>query len=731
MNRRHFLTLSLLSCGSLALGCSVTSPHASFHQQQDQTFAVNAWIRIHPDNTVTLVVDRVEMGQGVMTALPMLIAEELEVDIAQVSVVFAPVDEAYQNAQLGGQITGQSSSIRAAWQPLREAGASARLLLCTAAAQQWRVEAQSCVAQAGFVRHTGSGNKLPYAALLQVASTLPLPQHIRLKPANEFHTIGQSIPRLDAAAKVDGSAEFGLDIVRPNMQIAVVVRCPVRGGTVTSFEYPGTLESLHVRQVVEIPQGIAVVADDYWHARQAANQVQVVWDEGALATVNSEDIAQQQRALAEDSGDAVWSQGDVEEGMAAAPIQLSAEYALPYLAHTTMEPMNCTALITEDHCELWAPTQAPEVAQHIAAQITGFDKANIQVHTPFLGGGFGRRTIQDYVSEAVEIALLQPGVPIKLVWSREDDIRNDHYRPATTHRLQAGVTVQGDVLAWYHHIVGPSILAQLAPALLAPKLDWMPHFMNAFSGSIVSYALKHWTEDVTSVEGAAPLRYDIANVSVEYTHHDVGLPVGFWRSVGHSYNAFVVESFVDEMAHAMGQDPYVLRRKLLRPYPRALAVLDQVAALAKWHETPAPGHFLGIAQHAAFDSYVAQVAEVSVEGKQIKVHRVSCVIDCGIAINPDIVKAQMEGAIVFGLSAALKGHITLTNGRVSQSNFHDYPVLRMSEMPDIEVFIVASEAAPAGVGEPGTPPIAPALANAVFAATGKRLRQLPLDLSAA
>jgi len=726
MKRRHFLKLSLLSCGSLALGCSAGNPHVLFQQQQDQTFTVNAWIRIHPDNSVTLVVDRVEMGQGVMTALPMLLAEELEVDPTQVRTVFAPVDAVYQNARLGSQLTGQSSSVRAAWQPLREAGASARILLCQAAAIQWQVDVDRCLAQQGFVVNQIHGDKLPYAALLTLASTLPLPENIRLKSA-PFNTLGRSIPRLDVQAKVDGSAIFGLDNVLPKMQIAVVVRCPVRGGTVRTLDKPA--EMPNSQQILQIPQGIAVLAKDYWHARQAANQLQVAWDEGPLATLSSDDITQQQQTLVRQTGDEVWSVGEVEAALASAPTQLEAEYAVPYLAHATMEPMNCTALVTDDHCELWAPTQSPELAQQVAAQITGFDKANIHVHTLFLGGGFGRRIIQDYVAEAVEIAMRQLNIPIKVVWSREDDIQNDHYRPATRHRLRAGIDAQGTLVAWSHHIVGPGILVQLAPDLLAPKLDWMPNFLNAWSGSVLSYALKNWTEDPYSIEGAAPLQYGVRHANVTYTHHDVGLPVGFWRSVGHSYNAFVVESFIDEIALAMAQNAYTLRRTLRNGDLRALTVLDEAAALGRWGQPLAPGHFLGMAQHEAFGSYVAQVAEVSVQQGRIQVHRVACVVDCGIVIHPDTVKAQMEGSIVFGLSAALKGNITLRNGKVEQSNFHDYPILRMSEMPEIEVLIIHSQSSPGGVGEPGVPPIAPAVANAVFAATGKRLRTLPLTLS--
>ncbi len=724
MKRRSFLKLGVGSGGCLVLGVSLSQRLLAENKQR--VLEPNAWIRIYPDNSIRLVVDRVEMGQGVMTALPTLIAEELDVDPSSVKLEFAGVDKAYINPTNRSQVTGRSSSIREAWLPLREAGAAARMILIEAAAKTWKVDATECIAVDGYIRHK-SGKQQTYGDFVQAASGIPMPKKLQLKSHKDFKWIGRSLPRLDALAKATGSAKYGMDVILPDMLIAVVIRCPVRFGRLKTYAIKKTMEELRLSQIMVIPQGLALLASNYWHARQAAKYIDIDWDEGSFANANTENFKHQQRKHLRKNGATVSAKGDTQLIINFGKKTLEAYYELPYLAHATMEPMNCTVIVNKKTCEIWVPTQAPQHSQFVAHKITGLDKKNISVHTTFLGGGFGRRGETDFVAEAVEIAQQMPGTPIKLVWSREDDMQNDYYRPASSHRLRAAMKENGLPLAWYHHIVGPGILVQNMPRLMAPKLGWLPDFLEDVTEDFTRYAMKNWTNDPTSTEGASPLQYAIENTRIEYTHHDPGLPVGFWRSVGSSYNAFVVESFMDEIAHAGGRDTYELRKHLLKNHARARAVLDKVAELANWGQGKTTYH-LGIAQHYSMQTYVAQVAQVSVQGQKIKVHKVFCVVDCGYTINPDIVVSQMESSIVFGLSAALYGAITLHNGKVQETNFADYPLLRMDAMPEIEVFIMPSTHAPTGVGEPGTPPIAPAVANAVFAATGRRLRSLPLRL---
>ncbi len=711
--------------GCLVFGMSFSS--SLFVQDKPSNFEPNAWIRIYPDNNIRLVVDRAEMGQGVMTALPTLIAEELDIAPTHVTLEFAGVDKAYINPTNRSQVTGRSSSIRDAWHPLREAGAAARMVLIEAAAKTWNVNAADCIAVEGYIRHN-SGKQQTYGDFVQLAARIPIPKTIILKDKKNFKWIGHSIPRVDALPKATGKAEFGIDIILPNMLIAVVIRCPVRFGKLKSYQTEKSLEELHLVQIIVIPQGLALIATNYWHARQAAKHVEIEWEEGSFAKANTDNLKKKQQELLKKNGDTVSSKGDAQLIINFGKKTLEAYYQLPYLAHATMEPMNCTAIVNQGSCEIWVPTQAPQHSQFVAHKITGIRQKYIQVHTTFLGGGFGRRGETDFVAEAVEIAKQLPGTPIKLVWSREDDMQNDFYRPASSHRLRAAMKENGLPLAWYHHIVGPGILVQNLPNLMAPKLGWLPDFLEDVTEDFTRYAMKNWTNDPTSTEGASPLQYNIENSKIEYTHHDMGLPVGFWRSVGSSYNAFVVESFMDEIAHEVGRDSYEIRKELLQKNTRALAVLDKVAEISAWGKNITP-YSLGIAQHYSMNTYVAQVVEVSVLKQQIKVHRVFCVVDCGYVINPDIVVSQMESSIVFGLTAALYGEITLDNGQVKESNFDTYPLLRMDEMPEIEVYIMPSSHAPTGVGEPGTPPIAPAVANAIFAATGIRLRSLPLKLT--
>lgn len=702
--RRNILKAGAAVGGGLLIGFYLPGAQrlAQAADASPALFAPNAWIRVGADDTVTIMLDKSEMGQGVMTALPMLVAEELEVDWARVRVETAPADKAYTNPLLGMQGTGGSTSVRSSWVGLRKAGATARELLVSAAAQTWGVKEEACHAEQGAVLHPASGRRLSYGALADKAATLPVPAEAFLKDPKDFKIIGKSLPRLDCADKVNGAAVFGTDVKIPAMLTAMVARCPVFGGKVRSFDGTRALGVKGVRQVLQIGSGVAVVADGSWAAQQGVAALSVQWDEGPNAGLDTAAIGKTFAELAHKPGVEAKNRGDAAKAMQGAAKKIEAVYEVPFLAHATMEPMNCTAHVRRDGCDLWVPTQGQTNAQRTAAQITGLPPEAIKVHTTFLGGGFGRRFEQDFVAEAVELSKAV-GAPVQLLWSRENDMQHDFYRPATYNRFSAGLDRHGQPVAWTHRIVGPSIMARVFPGMVKGGID------------------------PTSVEGAANLPYAIPNLHVDYAMHDTGIPVGFWRSVGSSQNAFVTECFLDELAAATAKDPYQFRRELLRDAPRHKGALELAAATAGWSKPVAKGISRGIAVHESFGSYVAQVAEVSVsKDGHIKVHRVVCAVDCGMVVNPDIIKAQMESAIVFGLTAALKGEITIKNGRVEQSNFHDYPLLRIDEMPEIVVAIVPSQENPGGVGEPGTPPIAPAVANAVFKATGKRLRRLPL-----
>jgi isoquinoline 1-oxidoreductase beta subunit len=702
--RRTFIKAGTAVGGGLLIGFYLPGADrlAAADEVLPASFEPNAWIRIGKDGQVTIIVDKSEMGQGVMTALPMLVAEELEVDLAGIHTEFAPVGAAYVNPLIGLQLTGGSTSVRSSWERLRKAGATGRQMLVAAAAKTWGVKEDACRAEHGAVVHTATGRRLTYGVLAEKAATLPVPQEVALKASKDFRIIGKPTPRLDTPIKVNGRAGFGLDVQIPGMLIAAVVRCPVFGGKLAGFEKGHAMAVPGVRQVVAIDSGVAVVANNFWAAKQGAAALTVRWDEGPLARTSSADISKTYARLSRSPGLVANSRGDAAKALKGAPHRIEAVYEVPYLAHATMEPMNCTAHVRPDGCDVWAPTQSQGMAQQTAARITGLPPDSIRIHTTFLGGGFGRRAEQDFLAEAVQISKAV-GAPVKVVWTREDDMRHDFYRPATYNVLHAGLGRDGMPVAWTHRIVGPSIMSRVFPSRVKNGID------------------------PTSVEGAANLPYGVPNLHVDYVRHESGVPVGFWRSVGSSQNAFVTEGFVDELAHAAKQDPFEFRRRLLADSPRHKAVLELAAAKAGWGSPLPKGVARGIAVAEAFGSFVAEVAEVSVghDGK-VKVHRVVCAVDCGTAVNPDTVKFQMEGSIVYGLTAALKGAITIKNGRVEQGNFPDYPLLRMDEMPRVEVYIVPSEEALGGVGEPGVPPIAPAVVNAIFAATGKRIRRLPI-----
>ncbi|MBS1246353.1 MAG: aerobic-type carbon monoxide dehydrogenase, large subunit CoxL/CutL-like protein [Proteobacteria bacterium] len=700
--RRRFLKVSAVAGGGLLIGFHLPlANRAGAAEAAGKDFAPNAWIRIDANDTVTLRVASSEMGQGVYTAIPMLLAEELECDWARIKVEMAPADKAYTNPLIGQQLTGGSTAVRAFWTPLRQAGAVGRELLTRAAAETWKVKIDECRAENGVVLHKTSQRKARYGELAAKAATLPVPTEVFLKEPGEFKLIGKSTPRLDTPLKVNGSAVFGMDVKLPGLLTAVVARCPVFGGKPKKFDATKAKSVPGVRQVLSIHSGIAVVADSFWAAKLGRDALVVEWDEGATAKLDSAAIRQQLEQALKKKGVNARNIGDAAKALKAAAKRIEAVYEAPYLAHACMEPMNCTVVVKKDSCDLWVPTQNQSGTQFVAAQITGLPPEKVKVHTTFLGGGFGRRSEQDFVAEAVQLAMAT-GAPVKLMWTREDDMHHDYYRPATLNRLSAALDKDGMPLAWRHDIAGGSIFSRVFPASIKNGID------------------------NTSVEGAANLPYAIPNLQVTWVMENGVVPLGFWRSVGSSQNAYITECFLDEVAAAAGKDPYEFRRALLAKHPRHLGVLELAAQKAGWG-TPLPaGRTRGIAVAEAFGSYCAQVAEVSVERGQVRVLRVVCAIDCGMVVNPDTVVAQMESGIVYGLTAALKGEITIKNGRVEQGNFNDYPLLRLDEMPEIEVHIVKSAEHPGGVGEPGTPPIAPAVANAVFAATGKPVRKLPI-----
>jgi isoquinoline 1-oxidoreductase subunit beta len=668
-------------------------------------FAPNAFIRIDRDGTVTFIVNKSEMGQGVYTALPMLIAEELECDWMSIRVEAAPADPAYVHTAWGIQGTGGSTSTWSEWERLSMVGATAREMLISAAAKIWNESPAGCRAENGRVINA-TGKSIAYGELVETAATIPVPKDVELKKPDKYKILGKHQLRIDNPVKVEGTARFGLDVDLPGMLTSVVAHSPVFGGKVVSFNADKAKAVPGVKEVVRIPTGVAVVADDFWAARKGRELLEVVWDEGEWAELSTDWVREEYRKLSATPGNIARKEGDPEQALAKAARQLIAEYEVPYLAHACMEPLNCTVDLKADSCDIWTGTQSQTTNQLAAAKITGLLPEQIRIHTTFLGGGFGRRgnPHSDFVVEAVEVAKAA-GKPVKLVWTREDDMRGGYYRPMWYDRFAAGLDKDGNLIAWRHTIVGQSIIAD-----------------TPFEGAMLKNGL-----DITSVEGAEDIPYAIPNILVDLHSPKLPVTVQWWRSVGYSHTAFVVEGFLDEAAHAAGKDPFEFRRSLLTGKPRHLRVLDLAAQKAGWSNPPSEGRSRGIALAESYGSYVAQVAEVSVSSQgKVRVHRVICVIDCGRFVNPQTIEAQMESGIIFGLSAALHGAITLKEGRVEQGNFNNYPVLRMNETPQIEVYIVPSTEKPGGVGEPGVPPIAPAVANAVFALTGARLRALPM-----
>ncbi|QJP70000.1 xanthine dehydrogenase family protein molybdopterin-binding subunit [Burkholderia glumae] len=718
ISRRHFLqagfTLGAAAGGGLLLGFAVpaaggaTRPSVIGGDAPDQApaglFAPNAFVRIDRAGQVTLVMPKVEMGQGVYTSIPMLIAEELEVPLDSVVLDHAPADaKRYGDPLLGGgQLTGGSTSIRYAWEPMRRAGATARTLLVAAAAQQWNVDPASCRAANGEVLHAPSGRRAAYGSLVDAAAKLPVPAEVALKKPEAFTLIGKPVKRLDSPEKVDGTARFGLDVRLPGMLYAAIVNSPVFGGTVASVDDSAAKRVPGVRQVVRVDNAVAVVGDHTWAAKRGAAALVITWHEGAGAHVSMDDIVGDLARAAERPGAVARNDGDVAKALGAASARVESVYQQPFLAHATMEPVNCTVHVRGDGCEIWVGTQVPGFAIEAAKRVTGFDESRVVLHNHLLGGGFGRRLETDMIAQALKVGK-QVDAPVKVVWTREEDIRHDMYRPYYYDRISAGVDANGKPVAWQHRIAGSSIMARFAPGAVKNGVD------------------------SDAVEVAADLPYEIPNQRIEYVRQEPRhVPTAFWRGVGPTRGAFVVESFIDELAVRAKADPVAYRRSLLGRTPRARDVLDVVARAAGWGQAVPAGRGRGVSVLHAFGSFFSMIADVAVADGEVVVERVVCAVDCGMVVNPDTVEAQIQGGIVFGITAALYGEITIRDGRVEQSNFTDYRMLRINQTPKIDVHIVKSAQAPGGIGEPGTSAIAAALANAIHAATGKRLYRLPV-----
>jgi isoquinoline 1-oxidoreductase beta subunit len=705
-SRREFLQRTARLGGGLVLALALPGIQSGSRGAALSSNQLNAWLRIGSDDSITILVDRSEMGQGVYTALPTLIAEELEVDPSHINVVAAPVGEPYVNVLNGGQVTGTSNSVPEAWDKLRTAGAQARSMLIAAAARRWRVDPATCRASGGTVIGA-QGKVAKYGQLAEAAAKLPAPKDVALKSPGEFRLIGKPLARLDTPSKVDGSAEFGLDVKLPGMLHAAIALSPVLGGKVGSVDPAAALALPGVRRVLPTESAVIVVAEHFWQARKARDVLRIDWQPGPNATLDNAAIWARINeaatkpglsALASEDVAAELKGGHATQALKAAAKTFSAVYELPLVAHATMEPMNCTADVKADRCDVYVGTQVQQLTQAAAAEAAGLKAAQVNVHTTMLGGGFGRRLEVDFVPAAVT-ASKALGAPVKLIWTREDDMTHDVYRPPAREAVSAGLDEHGKLTAWMLHITSPSITARFDPTNKDP-FDSVIEYVQNFP-------------------------YAVPNFDLSYTRQEIGIDVGYLRSVSHMPNCFAIESSIDEIAALTSKDPLQLRKELLAGKSRHLRVLDTIAERAGWGHA-VNGRYQGLAFMEGYTSCIAQVAEVSVEDGELKIHKITCVIDCGQTVNPRIVESQLESGIVYGLSAALWGDITLRSGRVQQRNFNDYRLLRLHETPALDVHILPSDAKPGGIGETGVPPVAPALCNAIFAATGKRLRSLPI-----
>jgi isoquinoline 1-oxidoreductase beta subunit len=724
--RRAFIVKSLsvgagLTLGVYLSGCSredKTKPTASTTVMNKEAtsaadFEPNAFVRIHPDNTITVIIKHLEMGQGTYTGLATVVAEELDAAWSQIKPEGAPANAKLYNNLLWGptQGTGGSTAMANSFTQMRKAGAAARQMLIAAAAIKWSVPENEISVQDGVVHHAGSGKQATFGELTQLAAQQPVPQEVFLKDPKEFRLIGKDVPRKDSHAKINGTAIYTQDIKLPGLLTAVVAHPPRFGAKVKSFDASKAKAIKGVTDVVQVPNGVAVLATDFWSAKKGRDALQIEWDESNAFKLSSSELLAQYKSLANKAGSVARNDGDANKSLQSAAQTLHAEYEFPYLAHAAMEPLNCVVQLSKDGCEIWNGEQSQTSDQHAVAHFLNIQPEQVKLNMLYAGGSFGRRANpnSDYVLEAVAIAKAIDGkAPVKMLWTREDDMRAGYYRPMYYHRVQAGLDKDGKLVAWHHRIVGQSILAN-----------------TAFSAMIKNGI------DMTSVEGAANLPYAIPNLYVDLHTTNVPVPVQWWRSVGSTHTAYAVETFIDQIATTAKQDPVAFRRGLLKDKPRHLGVLELAAEKAGWGQPLAAGRGRGVAVHESFNTFVAQVADVTVHAdKSFSVDRVVIAVDCGIAVNPDIIHAQMEGGMGFGLSPALSSQMSLHAGEIEQSNFHDYIVLRMDQMPVVEVYIVPSDQQPTGVGEPATPVIAPAIANALAQATGQRLYTLPLKLSA-
>jgi isoquinoline 1-oxidoreductase subunit beta len=688
VSRRQFLQASVVGTTGLLLGISYRSARAA----EASTFQPNAFLCISPDGRVTIYVAKSEMGQGVRTALPQIVADELEADWSTVHV-----EQALAEPKYGRMGTGGSSSVRNSYLPLRKAGAAAREMLVAAAAARWGVSPTACKAESGQVLHTPSGRRLGYGALVGDAAQLKVPAEPTLKDPSQFRYIGQPVPRVDIPAKVTGKAVYGIDVRVKDMLVAAVLRCPVVGGKLSKVDDSAARAVPGVRRVVTLESGVAVVAEGSWSALRGRKALVVAWDEGVHARLGQEQLWSSAQEAVKSSGVTARQQGDVAGALAASRRTLESSYQAPLLAHLTLEPQNCVAHVRSDGCDVWAPTQVPDRARETVAQMLGMAPERVVVHTTFLGGGFGRRLETDFVVEAVRLSKAV-SAPVQVLWTLDDDFAHDFYRPLSAHLMRGALDANGQPVAWQHRLSVPS----RSPDRLKNGID------------------------EGAMHGALEVPYGIPNLEVQFAASSTPIQLGAWRSVAHSYNAFAVESFIDELAHLAGKDALAFRQSLLGASPRHLHVLALVAEKAAWGEPLPAGRARGLAVHESFGSVVAEVAEVVVEKEGFRVERVVCAVDCGTVVNPNTVEAQIEGGVTFGLSAALREAITIESGRTVQTSLAEYGPLRMRDAPRVEVHVVKTNEPPGGIGEPGVPPVAPAVANAVFAATGKRLRRLPL-----
>jgi isoquinoline 1-oxidoreductase beta subunit len=710
LTRRKFLGVSAASAGIFIIGMSL--PLGKYaNAATNKNDVLNAFIAIKQDGSVIFQNPFIEMGQGTYTSIPAIVAEELDIEMSVISVVHAPHGSDYKIMfNNTTRFTGGSMSVRMSYDTMRKAGATARAMLIQAAANQWHVAASACSTVPGYVVHDKSGKKLSYGELAAIAATLQAPAEVTLKDPAQFRLIGKPVKRTDSYAKATGQAEFGIDVKTEGMLIAAVKQSPVFGGSVKSFDKAAVMNMPGVFAVEEIANGVAVIADYFWHAKTALEKLPIEFNDGSNAEFSSAGYLKTLQEKLDDQGISAEDIGDVDQALANASKTLNAEYHVPFLAHATMEPQNCMALVEQDHCIVWAPNQGADTIAQLAAQITGLSLDAIEVKTPFLGGGFGRRFIPDYAAQAITLANKHQGKAIKVIWTREEDTQHDHYRPMTAAKYRAGFDDNGKITALHITTAGEGPLKRHLPGFLAnPDID----------NSII--------------EGAYEQPYAIPNKRMDLVSVPVApIPIGFWRSVGNSQNSFFKESFMDEMAHATNTDPVDFRRQLLATEPRFKKVLDTVVNMAGWRGKPwlaedNTQHAMGVALQLSFGTIVAEIAEVSFSDGNIQVHKVWCAVDCGLAVNPAIVKMQMESGIAFGLSAANAEEITIEQGKVMQANFYNYPIISPDKMPDIDVQIINSGEALGGIGEPGTPPIAPAVCNALFTLTGKRIRSLPLS----